>query len=109
MLQSLHIENMAIIASLDVDFTEGLLAVTGETGAGKSVMIDSLLFLLGGKPRRDLLRHGASRGLVSAVFVDVGAAATSYLAEIGVLEAEELPEELLLQRTLDENGKTVAR
>ena len=109
MLQSLHIENMAIIASLDVDFTEGLLAVTGETGAGKSVMIDSLLFLLGGKPRRDLLRHGASRGLVSAVFVDVGAAATAYLAEIGVLEAEELPEELLLQRTLDENGKTVAR
>ena len=109
MLQSLHIENMAIIATLDVDFTDGLLAVTGETGAGKSVMIDSLLFLLGGKPRRDLLRHGTERGLVSAVFCDVGEAATAYLSEVGLLDEGEAPEELLLQRTLDGNGKTAAR
>ncbi|MBE6604408.1 MAG: DNA repair protein RecN [Ruminococcaceae bacterium] len=109
MLQSFHIENMAIIAALDVDLTEGLLAVTGETGAGKSVMIDSLLFLLGGKPRRDLLRHGAARGLVSAVFSDVGEPAIAYLREVGLLAEAEAPEELLLQRTLDENGKTAAR
>ena len=109
MLQSLHIENMAIISSLDVELTEGLLAVTGETGAGKSVMIDSILFLLGGKPSRDLLRHGAAKGMVSAVFTDVSAACLSHLVETGFLADEADGEELLLQRTLDASGKTAAR
>ena len=83
MIASLHIENMAIIASLDVDFGGGLSAITGETGAGKSVLIDCLLFLLGGKPARDLLRRGADKGLVSAVFTDVGESTRAYLAENG--------------------------
>ena len=60
MLNSLHIENMAVISCLDVDFEEGLSVITGETGSGKSVMIDSILFLLGGKPSRDLVRSGAA-------------------------------------------------
>ena len=105
MIASLHIENMAIIASLDVDFRGGLSAVTGETGAGKSVLVDSILFLLGGKPARDLLRRGAEKGVVSAVFTDIGAGARDFLAE-NVLEAGE---ELLLQRTLTADGKTTAR
>ncbi len=108
MLQSLHIENMAIISSLDVDFEAGLSAITGETGAGKSVMIDSLLFLLGGKPARDILRRGAERGTVSAIFTDVSDDCTAYLAETGLLTDGEVTE-LLLQRTLDANGKTAAR
>lgn len=108
MLRSLHIENMAIISSLDVDFEAGLSAITGETGAGKSVMIDALLFLLGGKPSRDMLRRGAERGMVSAVFSDVGEVCAAYLADVGFLpEAGE--GELLLQRTLDQSGKTAAR
>ncbi len=109
MLQSLHIENMAIISALDVDFGGGLCAITGETGAGKSVMIDSLLFLLGGKPARDILRRGAERGVVSAVFSDLGAAPLAYLAEMGFCTETDADRELLLQRTLDTNGKTVAR
>ena len=108
MLQSLHIENMAIISSLDVDFSEGLSAITGETGAGKSVMIDALLFLLGGKPARDILRRGAARGMVSAIFTDVSDECAAYLAETGLLPDADVTE-LLVQRTLDANGKTVAR
>ncbi|MBR2010914.1 MAG: DNA repair protein RecN [Clostridia bacterium] len=110
MLQSLHIENMAIISSLDVDFSNGLCAITGETGAGKSVMIDAILFLLGGKPPRDILRRGAERGMVSAVFSDVGAACASYLTEMGFCGQDLTDDtELLLQRSLDQNGKTAAR
>ncbi|MBE6554718.1 MAG: DNA repair protein RecN [Ruminococcaceae bacterium] len=105
MLNSLHIENMAVIASLDVDLTQGLCAVTGETGSGKSVMIDCILFLLGGKPSRDLLRSGTEKGLVSALFTDVGSECLAYLEEIG-LDGEG---EILLQRTLSADGKTQAR
>ncbi len=109
MLQSLHIENMAIISALDVDFGAGLCAITGETGAGKSVMIDSLLFLLGGKPARDILRRGSERGMVSAVFSELSAASLSYLVEMGFCTEADANTELLLQRTLEASGKTAAR
>ncbi|MBQ3063578.1 MAG: DNA repair protein RecN [Clostridia bacterium] len=105
MIASLHIENMAIISALDVDFGGGLSAITGETGAGKSVLIDCVLFLLGGKPTRDLLRHGTDKGLVSAVFTDIGRGAREYLTDNGFTPGEEL----LLQRTLTADGKTAAR
>ena len=109
MLRSLHIENMAIIAALDVDFDGGFTAITGETGAGKSVMIDALTFLLGARPTRDLLRRGASLGTVSALFTDIGTAALEYLAGAEILENPSPDTEILLQRTLDAAGKTVAR
>ncbi|MBQ3483699.1 MAG: DNA repair protein RecN [Clostridia bacterium] len=105
MLDSLHIENMAVIRSLDVDFGGGLSVISGETGSGKSVMMDSLAFLLGGRPERELVRSGTEQALVSAVFSNIGAAATAYLAEQG-LEAED---ELLLQRTLTADGKSRCR
>lgn len=105
MLDSLHIENMAVISCLDVDFSSGLSVITGETGSGKSVMIDSLSFLLGAKPDRELLRTGETQALVSGVFTDVGEACISYLKEMG-FEAEE---ELLLQRTLTAEGKVKSR
>ncbi len=105
MLESLHIENMAVIRSLDVDFSHGLSVITGETGSGKSVMIDCIAFLLGAKPARDLVRSGESAGLVSAVFRDVGKACLAYLSEMG-LSAED---ELLLQRTLSAEGKSQCR
>lgn len=109
MLQSLHIENMAIIASLDLDFDSGLSVITGETGAGKSVVIDSLLFLLGTRPARDILRRGATLGRVSAVFSHFGTALSAYLIEMGFYEEINADTDLLLERTLDQNGKTVAR
>ena len=84
MLDSLHIENMAVISSLDVDFGEGLSVITGETGSGKSVMIDSLSFLLGGKPSRELIRTGEQQATVSGVFTDLGRDCLSYLREAGL-------------------------
>lgn len=105
MLESLHVENMAVIKCLDVDFSRGLSVITGETGAGKSVMLDALSFLLGGRASRDLLRHGAAEGVVSAVFCDVGEECEAYLEEAGFA----VTEEILLQRTLFADGKSKCR
>ena len=105
MLDSLHIENVAVIKSLDIDFSGGLSVITGETGAGKSVMIDALSFLLGARPARELLRSGEDTALVSAVFTDVGDACLAFLAENGL----PVEEELLLQRTLGADGKMKCR
>ena len=66
MLESLHIENIAVIKSVDIDFAEGLCVLTGETGAGKSLLIDSVSFFTGGRVSRDLIRAGEDRALVSA-------------------------------------------
>ncbi len=105
MLSSLHIENIAVIRSLDVDFTDGLCVITGETGAGKSVMLDALGFLLGGRAARDLLRNGETQGEVSALFTDIGENVAADLAEMGVAADGEL----LLQRTLAADGKSKCR
>ncbi len=105
MLEALHIENIAVIESLDVDFPAGLSVITGETGAGKSVMLDALGFLLGGKAQRDLLRSGTTEGVVSAVFTDVGEQTLAYLADAGF----SVSDELLLQRTLFADGKSKCR
>ncbi|MBQ8357199.1 MAG: DNA repair protein RecN [Clostridia bacterium] len=105
MLDSLHIENMAVISRLDVDFSDGLSVITGETGSGKSVMIDSLAFLLGGKPARELVRTGEEQATVSGVFTDVGKDCLSYLRDMGIDGGDEL----LLQRTLTLDGKVKSR
>ena len=105
MLESLHIENMAVIKSLDIDFSGGLSVITGETGAGKSVMIDALAFLLGAKPQRELLRTGEEQALVSAVFSDFTQACRAWLEASGFA----CEDELLLQRTLTADGKVKAR
>ena len=105
MLLSLHIENMAVIAAMDVDFPKGLSVITGETGAGKSVMIDSLLFLLGGKPQRDLVRSGTEKAMVSAVFGALTDEVLALLNELGFDPGEEL----MLQRTLTADGKSQCR
>ena len=105
MLSSLHIENVAVIRSLDVDLTDGLCVITGETGAGKSVMLDALGFLLGGRAARDLLRNGASQCEVSALFTDLGERVAEHLQELGVHEQDEI----LLQRSLTADGKSKCR
>ena len=105
MLSSLHIENMAVIASLDVDFNTGLSVITGETGSGKSVMLGALSFLLGGRSEREMLRHGAETALVSAVFTDLNAECLAFLREAGF----STDGELLLQRTLTADGRSKCR
>ena len=68
MLETLHIENIAVIERTDISFANGLNVLTGETGAGKSIVIDALDAVLGGRVSRTLVRTGADRAVVSAVF-----------------------------------------
>ena len=88
MLQSLHIENIAVIKSVDIDLSEGLCVLTGETGAGKSLLIDSVSFLTGGRVSRDLIRAGEDRALVSALFSPPEGELAEALSELGI----DLPE-----------------
>ena len=104
MLVSLHIENIAVIKCADVDFDAGFTAMTGETGAGKSILIDSINFLLGAKANRDLLRSGEDRALVSAMFCGFSEETVDLLSENDVLPDED--GNLLISRTLSRDGRT---
>lgn len=103
MLNELHIENIAVIEKADIQFQAGLNVLTGETGAGKSIIIDSISAVLGERVSRELVRHGAEKGLVTAVF-DL-ANAEEWLAENDI-EAED---ELIIQRRISLDGKSSCR
>lgn len=105
MLKFLHIENIAVIKRLDLSLGNGFNVFTGQTGAGKSIILDSLLLLCGARSDRDLIRTGEQRALVEGVF-DVGEAAFPALTEYGV-EPED--GELFLTRTLTADGRSGAR
>ncbi len=103
MLSSLHIENIAVIESVDIQFARGFNVLTGETGAGKSIVIDAISAILGERTYRDVIRTGASKAFVSAVFQDVPALA--WFAENHV----PYEPELLLQRELGVDGRNLCR
>ncbi len=106
MLIEMRLENYAVIDNLSVEFGQGLNLLTGETGAGKSILVDALALLLGDKASSDIIRTGAERAVVSAVF-DAEGAAEKPLAEI--LEANGLDESddgsLILRREIAAGGK----
>ena len=104
MLSSMHIENVAVIKSLDVDFQSGFSVLTGETGAGKSILIDSLSMLLGAKTERELVRTGENSASVSAVFSDISAETAEKLGELGITPDEEGL--VFLQRSVSADGKS---
>ncbi len=104
MLISLHIENIAVIKRLDVDFSSGLTALTGETGAGKSIIIDSINLLLGAKADRELIRTGEGCATVSGLFTDLSNSSRALISETGVSLDEE--ENILIQRTVTSDGKS---
>ncbi len=104
MLASLHIENIAVIRSIDIDMKCGFTVLTGETGAGKSIIIDSINFLMGTRNGKDLIRNGESTALVSALFTDLSPENEGKLNELGINLDEN--SELYLQRTLNIDGKT---
>lgn len=104
MLLSLHIENVAVIKCVDIDFENGFTALTGETGAGKSILIDSIGFLLGARGDRELLRTGEEKAVVSAMFGDLGEDCRRLLAENELAPDED--GNLLLTRTLGADGRT---
>ncbi len=104
MLLSLHIENIAVIKCVDFDFSEGFMVLTGETGAGKSIVIDSINLLLGGKAERELVRTGAARAMVSGLFGELSDPIKEKLAELGVYAGEDGT--ILVERSLSADGKT---
>lgn len=89
MLLSLHIENIAVIKNIDIDFDNGFNALTGETGAGKSVIIDAINILLGGKIDRELIRHGENRACVDGIFGETDSTVLSALSSLGISPDEE--------------------
>ena len=104
MLELLHIENIAIIEAADIEFAPGFNALTGETGAGKSIVIDSLSAVLGQRTSRELIRTGAEKAFVSAAFSGMAPELTE---EFGI--QPEADGTLLLQREIQTDGKNVCR
>ena len=104
MLQLLHIENIAVIERADISFRAGFNALTGETGAGKSIVIDSLSAVLGQRTSRELIRTGAEKAFVSAAFSGMAPELTETL---GI--QPEADGTLLLQREIQTDGKNVCR
>ena len=105
MLSLLHIENIALIESADIRFGQGFNALTGETGAGKSIVIDSISAVLGERTSRDLIRTGAKSAFVSAVFCDLPA--LKWFDESGIRPDEN--GELLLEREIQSDGRNQCR
>ena len=103
MLLELRVENYAVIDSLAVEFSTGLNLLTGETGAGKSILIDALALLLGDKASGDMIRHGADKAVVSGVFEAERNVADSILEENGI---EPEAGELIIKREIAAGGKS---
>jgi DNA repair protein RecN (Recombination protein N) len=104
MLRLLRIRDLAIIEDLELTLEPGLNVITGETGAGKSILLQALDVVLGGRGDADLVRTGAEEAVVEAVFSDLTPAARAVLAEAGLADGEEL----LLRRVVSRAGRTRA-
>ena len=106
MLTSLHIENIAVIRRADLDLTKGFSALTGETGAGKSMIVDSINLLLGNRATRDIIRSGESSAMVSAVFEELSESVVDSIQNMGfdVQDAS-----VMLSRTITTDGKSQTR
>ena len=106
MLSNLYIENIAVIEKTSIDFKKGLNVMTGETGAGKSIVIDSINAVLGNRTSKELIRTGASSAFVSAEFTNLSEKALAVIDEAG-FELED--GELLIQREISTTGKNKCR
>lgn len=107
MLKTLDIENIAVIEKASVDFSGGLNVLTGETGAGKSIVVDSINAIMGERTSRELVRYGADNAYVSAYFEDICDSALNKLKEFDI-ELEE-DNSLLITRKISANGKSLCK
>ena len=105
MLSSLQIENVAVIQKAEVHFQPGLNVLTGETGAGKSILIDSINAILGNRTSKDLVRTGASKAVIRAAFEQVPASVLDSLEKAGY----ERSDALMLSREITAEGKSSCR
>lgn len=103
MLNELHIENIAVIERADISFSAGFNVLTGETGAGKSIIVDSLGAVLGARTSRDIVRSGADKGLVTAVFESD--CADEWLRDNDI----DVEDEIIIQRRISADGKNSCR
>lgn len=107
MLYSLHIENIAVAKKVDIDFEKGFNVLTGETGAGKSIIIDSIGLLLGAKVSREMIRQGAEKAFVSALFSNVSENVYILCDEYGIdYERDDL---FSVSRTILADGKSISK
>lgn len=107
MLASLHIENIAVIKKLDIDFSKGFTVFTGETGAGKSMILGALGLIIGSKVFRDVIRSGESCAMVSAMFCDIDKKTLDELEKIGIKADED--NAVYIQRNISSDGKNAYR
>lgn len=107
MLRTLDIENIAVIEKASVNFSDGLNVLTGETGAGKSIVVDSINAIMGERTSKELVRHNTDYGFVSAYFDDISKSICDKLSELGVEIDEE--NSLLLSRKISSNGKSLCK
>lgn len=106
MLKELYIENLAVIEKASIDLTENFNAFTGETGAGKSILINGINAILGQRITKDIVRSGTDKAVISALFTDLGKNVTDKLEELG-FDAED--GQLFLTREIRSDGGSVAR
>ena len=107
MLNSLHIENIAVAKNVNIEFCEGFNVLTGETGAGKSIIIDSIGLILGDKASKEMVRHGCDKSCVSAYFSDLPDSLYDLCDENGIeYDKDDL---FLVSRTLSSDGKSTVK
>lgn len=102
MLANINIKNIALIDSIEVNFANGLNVLSGETGAGKSIIIDSLSFVLGKRADKSLIRYGEDSASVTAVFENIGKSTVDKLRESDIEQDED---QLIIKRTMTQEGK----
>ncbi len=107
MLKTLDIENIAVIEKTTVEFSDGLNVLTGETGAGKSIVVDSINAILGERTSKELVRHGCDSAYVSAFFTDISSAVSQKLDELGFPCEED--NSLVLTRKISYTGKSLCK
>lgn len=106
MISTLYIENIAVIEKCSIDFNPGLNVLTGETGAGKSIIIDAINAIMGQRTSKDIIRTGAASAFVSICFENINGVIKQKLADLGFDDEEDT---LILQRTLSAAGKNTCK
>ena len=106
MLLEISIKNFAIIEEISLNFEQGMTVLTGETGAGKSIIIDAMNMMLGSRATTDVIRHGAPKAEIEGLFSLENSRA---LREIFEEQGWELTDELIIRREILQNGRSVSR
>lgn len=109
MLKELYIENLAIIENITISFCENLNVFTGETGAGKSILIGGINAILGERVYKDVVRAGSDYALVNALFGDISDKVKHMLSQFGYGGEKDQADEILLSREINADGKSIAR